>query len=390
MAWAKVDDELHTNEKFASISLAATGLWTLCLSWTCHQLKDGFVPAGIVRRFAGGDCTAVTELVEAGLWEEVPGGYQFHDYLQYNPPAEKVIAEREAARERMGRRRGEPRSNSPDNSHDVQPNDLECSGDVRPKFARTSPPPEPDPDPVPRPGAISTPQTDRQTLVGDLHPARVCEEPAPPIPAPPRSPAPLSVGRSVGRSRLSAGGEPPDKSAGAESLPASAREIRGQTGDVDDARSTVCRNSFDPTPEERQLDPETAAEAWCQEQLAGSPELATRVREAREKAQKAGTTIRRPWQWQRGVIEQVQREQAERRARAAESVSAARDHAAEVRIIRAPKLPPSPPPEHDPLALPGPMDGLSPMERLAWLKHQEDQIAAKKAVPALKVVGGGA
>lgn len=83
MAWAKVDDELHTNEKFASISLAATGLWTLCLSWTCHQLKDGFVPAGIVRRFAGGDCTAVTELVEAGLWEEVPGGYQFHDYKQH-------------------------------------------------------------------------------------------------------------------------------------------------------------------------------------------------------------------------------------------------------------------------------------------------------------------
>lgn len=146
MSWAKIDDELHANEKFAGVSLAATGLWTLCLSWTCHQLKDGFVPASIVRRFAGADSAVVAELVEAGLWEEVSGGYRFHDYLAYNPPAEKVLAEREAARERMGRRRSDTiRRIADDTSHEEEPNNSECSPELRPNFAPRSPSPEPDP-----------------------------------------------------------------------------------------------------------------------------------------------------------------------------------------------------------------------------------------------------
>lgn len=95
MPWASIDDGLHANEKFASISLAATGVWTLCLSWTSNQLKDGFVPAGIVRRFCGGEFDRIVgELVDAGLWAQEEGGFRFHDYLEYNLSAEQVMAKR--------------------------------------------------------------------------------------------------------------------------------------------------------------------------------------------------------------------------------------------------------------------------------------------------------
>lgn len=133
MPWARIDDGLHANEKFAAISLGATGLWTLCLSWTTDQLKDGFIPKAMVTRLGGCDALDLAqELVAAGLWEEAEGGYQVHDYLEYNPPSTKVIAEREAAKARMTRRRTEQK-----------PNIDEGSPDVRPNFARSSPSPTP-------------------------------------------------------------------------------------------------------------------------------------------------------------------------------------------------------------------------------------------------------
>lgn len=401
MAWLRIDDRLFLHPKWVTTPPSARGLWITALSYCGCQMSDGFVSARLLTML-GGTQEDAQALVESGLWEEAEGGYQIHDFLQYNLAREDQVARQEnlsEARAQAGRagglRSGEVRRSGREES--MGQGRTEASGKQNEATAKQiasnlkqneAPGPEPVPGLVPRPGAISTPQTDRQTLVGDLHPARACEEPAAPVPVPPPSHAPLSVGPSVGRSRLSAGGEPPDKGAGAESLPASARE------------------SPPPIP-----DLEEAARAWCQEQLAGSPELAARVREAQEKAQKAGTAIRRPWQWQRGVIEQVQREQAERRARAAESPQAARDRAAEVRVIRAPKRPAPPlkPPERDPDAepmcpasgrLPGappqsrphagadglppdPLSELPPSERFAWLQRQGRQIAQEKSVATL-------
>jgi hypothetical protein len=156
MPWAKIDDQLHANEKFASVSLAATGLWTLALSWTTQQLKDGFVPLAILRRFAGAEtATVAAELVATGLWDEVEGGYTFHDYLQYNPPAEKVLAEREAAKERMTKRRypqvqtapAQQPTGSAQPSVDTDDTEKTCSPELRPNFATCSPSPVPVPVP---------------------------------------------------------------------------------------------------------------------------------------------------------------------------------------------------------------------------------------------------
>jgi hypothetical protein len=68
----------------------------------CNQyLTDGFMQRPIVKSLL--DLTGlgmtweevVTALVDAGLWTEVEGGYQIHDYHEYQPTKAQVWAERQ-------------------------------------------------------------------------------------------------------------------------------------------------------------------------------------------------------------------------------------------------------------------------------------------------------
>jgi hypothetical protein len=76
----------------------------------------------------GGSPRLASTLVEVGLWEVSEGGYQFHDWDDYNPTRVEVKADREAARERMKRLR----------SREVRPNNKRTSAEVPPKFAGSS------------------------------------------------------------------------------------------------------------------------------------------------------------------------------------------------------------------------------------------------------------
>lgn len=88
MGWAKVDDKLHSHPKVARASCEAMGLWVLALSWTRDYRTDGFVPAGQVARL-GAKKAYARSLIDAGLWTEVDGGYQFHDFTEWNPSSEE-------------------------------------------------------------------------------------------------------------------------------------------------------------------------------------------------------------------------------------------------------------------------------------------------------------
>ena len=102
VAWYKVDDQLHTHPKARRAGLAAMGLWTLAGSHSMCYLTDGFVEAWFVDMFPEGRELA-GRLVEAGMWLPVDGGWQFHDWADYQPTRESVQAEREAANERKRR-----------------------------------------------------------------------------------------------------------------------------------------------------------------------------------------------------------------------------------------------------------------------------------------------
>lgn len=104
MTWFKVDDDLPLHEKMAALCEGpcradAIALWTFGGCWSSRSLKEGFVPTGVVKSF-GFHPEAPSELVRTGLWNEVEGGYRFHDWADYQPSAARVEERRRAGAER--------------------------------------------------------------------------------------------------------------------------------------------------------------------------------------------------------------------------------------------------------------------------------------------------
>lgn len=112
MAWFKVDDGFPTHRKVLAIPrgkrrLAAIGAWTLTGAWSAANGTEGRIPAHIIEEF-GIPRSVVDDLVMSGLWHgdhNTGDARQMHDFLDYNPSAEQVAADREASRERQRRAR---------------------------------------------------------------------------------------------------------------------------------------------------------------------------------------------------------------------------------------------------------------------------------------------
>ncbi len=92
--WFKVDDHLHSHPKRYQVSLRALGLWTLAGSWCGENGTGGRLPSAVLSSL-GGKRADAKELVDARLWEVVPGGWQFHDWDGYQPDVESIKAGRE-------------------------------------------------------------------------------------------------------------------------------------------------------------------------------------------------------------------------------------------------------------------------------------------------------
>ena len=108
MSWVKLDDGFFENRNTAPLSKSAKLLYLAGLTYCAKRLTDGKIDARgvkVVRALAEAGAKAVAELEAAGRWEKNGSGYIVHDYLDYNPPAAKVLAQRKAAKERMNRAR---------------------------------------------------------------------------------------------------------------------------------------------------------------------------------------------------------------------------------------------------------------------------------------------
>jgi hypothetical protein len=112
--WVKVDDGFPEHAKVlrAAQALDSTGagalgrvvaVWLVGMCYANRNLTDGFLPLPVVRTWTLFDkkpMAVVAALLVAGLLEEVPGGYQFHDYEHYQPSASTVKSKRDADRKR--------------------------------------------------------------------------------------------------------------------------------------------------------------------------------------------------------------------------------------------------------------------------------------------------
>jgi hypothetical protein len=123
MAWLRIDDRVRTHPKIVQAGPAAAWLWFCGVCYCREHLTDGFIQTGMVPTLAPG-LTAVKKhvaaLVAAKLWDERPGGYDVHDFLDWNPSRAEVEAMREAdkRRKRVG---FQPESGGPPNGFQDTP-----------------------------------------------------------------------------------------------------------------------------------------------------------------------------------------------------------------------------------------------------------------------------
>lgn len=126
MGWIKLDDQFFRHPKVVGAGRDARLLYLAGLCYCGANLTDGHIPAGAIRLLAAEveiakPASAAARLVEAGLWERHGDNFLVHDYLDHNRSSDRVRAEREAAAERMQRRRsGYVRANIERTSPDVR------------------------------------------------------------------------------------------------------------------------------------------------------------------------------------------------------------------------------------------------------------------------------
>jgi len=114
MVWVKLDDQFPDHPKIAKAGPCAAWLHVCGIAYSNRHLTDGFIPLGVAHRLTdfahyamtngmeGYDLTCemmAARLVDVALWDEVDGGYQIHDYHDFQPSKAEVEALRKARSE---------------------------------------------------------------------------------------------------------------------------------------------------------------------------------------------------------------------------------------------------------------------------------------------------
>ena len=126
MAWVRIDDQLSDHPKIVSAGPDAAWLYISGLCYAARYLTDGFIPEAQVRRLSDikNSPAAAKRLVSNGLWDAVEGGYQVHDYLDYNDDADTVKTRRKRNADRQSKWRDKGVSNAVSNaSHNDMSNE---------------------------------------------------------------------------------------------------------------------------------------------------------------------------------------------------------------------------------------------------------------------------
>lgn len=106
MAWVRFDDGFFRHPKVVAAGRDARDMYTSSIFYANQNLTDGFVPEGALRIIAAdagvsSHNKAVKALLREGLWIEANGGYEIHDYLDYQVSAASVTEKQTANRRRQ-------------------------------------------------------------------------------------------------------------------------------------------------------------------------------------------------------------------------------------------------------------------------------------------------
>ncbi len=133
--WAKFDDRYPWNRKVRPLSDAAFRLDVSAVCWSSEYLTDGVISPDDLPQVSDvkRPQLAAAELVRRGRWhasghdcpdcpDVPPGGHVVHHFLDYNPPREKVEADREKRRQAGqmgGKASGRSRANAKQSASDL-------------------------------------------------------------------------------------------------------------------------------------------------------------------------------------------------------------------------------------------------------------------------------
>ena len=168
MTWFKVDDGFWGHPKQTALPAAPVALWVRAGSWSGSQLTDGFVPAHMVTML-GAKKRDAEQLVAAGLWESVDGGFQFHDWAKWQPTRDDVEKKRAEDAERKAewrRKKAEQRAAEAAEA-EMSQRDSDRTDAVTPRGVRSSRPDPTRPDPT-RSSPTEKSDTSRTTSRGDV------------------------------------------------------------------------------------------------------------------------------------------------------------------------------------------------------------------------------
>lgn len=160
MTWVRLDEEFADHPKVVQVGPMAMAVHVSALCYCNRYLTDGFIPSAKARiLFDVPDVdTEIKRLVTANLWEQIDGGYQVHDYLDYQPSKQTVLETR-SKKQAAGQAGGQARAQAT------------AKADAQAKS-------KPVPGPVPVPGSktvppkSSSPPDDAFAKFWDLYPRR--------------------------------------------------------------------------------------------------------------------------------------------------------------------------------------------------------------------------
>lgn len=114
MVWVRLDDGFTRHPRMVAAGLHGRALFIAGLCYCGTHLTDGMIPkAGVPMLCAEAGVPTKTwqKLVDVGSWIDKQDHFEVHDFLVYNPPRAKILAERAAGAERQRKSR-ESRSES--------------------------------------------------------------------------------------------------------------------------------------------------------------------------------------------------------------------------------------------------------------------------------------
>lgn len=103
MGKATFDEATAENPKMIAAGATPSWLWFASVLYCRRTLTDGFIPKDVVPKLVIGlsqPFKHAARLVEVGLWHDAVGGYQVHDFHDWNPSKAQVQSYRSKERKR--------------------------------------------------------------------------------------------------------------------------------------------------------------------------------------------------------------------------------------------------------------------------------------------------